>query len=97
MKRFDFIIGYDIASVKRLPKVARVLERVAIRIQYSLFFYPQVSKEELRGLVDALLEVIDEQEDDLRIYQIDTKRSLSLMSGFDLSHAQIFLGGSHEQ
>ncbi len=97
MKKFDFVIGYDIASVKRLPKVARLLERVAIRIQYSLFFYPQVSKEELRVLVDALLEVIDEQEDDLRIYQVDTKRSLSLMRGFDLRYSKLFIGGSDVQ
>jgi CRISPR-associated endonuclease Cas2 len=67
MKRFDFMIGYDIASVKRLPKVARLLEKVALRVQYSLFLYPNVTKEELEHLVGKLLELIDEKEDDVRI------------------------------
>jgi len=90
MKRFDFIIGYDIASVKRLPKVARLLEKVALRIQYSLFLYADVSKEELEVLVGKMLELIDEKEDDVRIYQVSTKRSLHLMSGVDLVNPTIF-------
>jgi len=90
MKRFDFMIGYDIASVKRLPKVARLLEKVALRVQYSLFLYPNVTKEELEHLVGKLLELIDEKEDDVRIYQISTKRSLHLKSAIDLANPTIF-------
>ena len=41
-------------------------------------------------LVDALLEIIDEEEDDVRIYQISAKRSLHLRCGFDLSHPKVF-------
>jgi CRISPR-associated protein Cas2 len=91
MKKFDFVIGYDISSPKRLQKLAKALEKVAIRIQYSLFFYPTVTKKELNSLVDIILEIIDEKEDDVRIYRVKSSRSLHLMSGFDLTHPKNFL------
>ena len=96
MKHFDFIIGYDIASPKRLQKVARLLEKVAIRVQYSLFFYPKVSREMLEKLSQDILELIDEEEDDVRIYRVDSKRSLCLMRGFDLDYPKLFIGVSDD-
>jgi len=96
MKKFDFVIGYDIASPKRLQKVAKLLEKVAIRIQYSLFFYPKVSREALEKLTSDILELIDKKEDDVRIYRVDSKYSLSLMSGFDLNHSKLFIGVSDD-
>ena len=96
MKNFDFVIGYDIASPKRLQKVAKLLEKVAIRIQYSLFFYPKVSREVLEKLTTDILELIDEKEDDVRIYRVDNKRSLYLMSGFDLRYPKLFIGVSDD-
>ena len=96
MKNFDFVIGYDIASPKRLQKVAKLLEKVAIRIQYSLFFYPKVSREVLEKLTSDILELIDEKEDDVRIYRVDSKRSLCLMSGFDLMYPKLFIGVSDD-
>jgi CRISPR-associated protein Cas2 len=92
MKNFDFVIGYDIASPKRLQKIAKLLEKVAIRIQYSLFFYPKVSREMLENLTHDILELMDENEDDVRIYRVDSKRSLCLMSGFDLIYPKLFIG-----
>jgi CRISPR-associated endonuclease Cas2 len=91
MKKFDFVIGYDISSPKRLRKLAVLLEKVAIRIQYSLFLYPDVTKDDLNRVVEKILEIIDEKEDDVRIYRVNTLRSLNLMSGFDLTHPKNFL------
>jgi len=91
MKKFDFVIGYDISSPKRLRKLAVLLEKVAIRIQYSLFLYPDVTKDDLNIVVEKILEIIDEKEDDVRIYRVNTLRSLNLMSGFDLTHPKNFL------
>jgi CRISPR-associated endonuclease Cas2 len=91
MKKFDFVIGYDISSPKRLRKLAVLLEKVAIRIQYSLFLYPDVRKDDLNIVVEKILEIIDEKEDDVRIYRVNTLRSLNLMSGFDLTHPKNFL------
>jgi len=96
MKRFDFVIGYDISSVKRLRKVAKLLEVVAIRIQYSVFIYPKVTKEELKELIDKLLEIIDKESDDIRIYQINIKHSLNLKSAIDLAYPKLFIGVEDE-
>jgi CRISPR-associated endonuclease Cas2 len=91
MKKFDFVIGYDISSPKRLRKLAVLLAKVAIRIQYSLFLYPDVTKDDLNRVVEKILKIIDEKEDDVRIYRVNTLRSLNLMSGFDLTHPKNFL------
>lgn len=70
MKQYDFLISYDIADQKRLAKIARVLEKEAIRIQYSLFFYKDATKEELHRLLKKILKIYNEQEDDIRVYKI---------------------------
>jgi len=70
MNRYDFLISYDIADNKRLSKIARVLEKEAIRIQYSLFFYKDATKEELNSLLQKILKIYNEEEDDIRVYKI---------------------------
>jgi CRISPR-associated protein Cas2 len=70
MKQYDFLISYDIADQKRLAKIARVLEKEAIRIQYSLFFYKDATKVELHRLLKKILKIYNEQEDDIRVYKI---------------------------
>ena len=47
MNREDFLICYDIADKKRVGKIGKLVERNALRIQRSVYFYEQVSKEEL--------------------------------------------------
>ena len=89
MKKFDFIIGYDIASSKRLRGVAKLLESESIRIQLSLFFYPNQTKEAVTSLVDKLVEIIDPQEDDVRIYRVDISRSIHLGSAVDLKYPKL--------
>lgn len=89
MHRHDFVISYDIADEKRLPKVAKCLEKCAFRIQKSIFFYPSASQDDVFVLVDELNEIIDQEEDDVRIYQVDVKNSISLLSGIDLNEFNI--------
>ena len=89
MKKFDFVIGYDIASSKRLRRVATLLESEAIRIQLSLFFYPKQTQEAVKGLVKSIVELIDPNEDDVRIYRVDIPRSLSLGSAVDLKYPNL--------
>jgi CRISPR-associated protein Cas2 len=91
MSRGNFVVGYDIASSKRLRQVAKLLESRGVRMQYSLFIYHDVEKEEITHLVDEMIKIIDKEEDDVRIYRVDMKSSLSLGSGFDLKHSKIFL------
>lgn len=84
MKRHNFAISYDISDAKRLRKVAKCLEQHAFRIQKSLFFYPKASKKEIENLIFELEKIIDEKEDDVRIYHIDIKNSISLKNAVDL-------------
>jgi CRISPR-associated protein Cas2 len=65
-----YLIGYDIADKKRLTKVAKLLERHAVRLQYSLFVYDTMSENALEALIDAILALIDTQHDDVRVYTL---------------------------
>jgi len=89
MLKKDFIICYDIADKKRLSKIAKLVERRALRIQRSVYFYEQVSKVELMVLVDKVLNILDKEADDLRIYTIKNK-GIALGEAIDLHHPLIF-------
>lgn len=86
MTRHDFVICYDIADEKRLRKISKCLEKKAFRIQKSMFFYPKAMQTDIYELADELNELLDEDEDDIRIYHVDVKNSISLMSGIDLTN-----------
>ena len=70
MRRHDFLICYDISDNKRLGRIARYLERVAMRVQYSVFLF-RANREEVERVAKKLDEMIDVEEDDLRIYRIE--------------------------
>ncbi len=89
MKRFNFLLCYDISDPKRLQKIAKLLESFAIRIQYSLYYCKDSSAEEMKELVKKLNELIDQKEDDIRIYQVDKNKSLNLKSAVDLKQPNI--------
>ena len=78
----EFIIAYDIVDEKRLQKIARYLEKEALRIQYSIY-YIKAKKEILKAIIDNLIELMDE-EDDIRIYRVDFKKSLFLKNDIKL-------------
>jgi len=89
MKKFNFLVCYDIANSKRLVKVARSLEKIAIRIQKSLFFYVDATELDIATLVKNLKDIINEEEDDIRIYKVDVKNSLHLKSAVNLQQPNI--------
>jgi len=64
-----YMICYDIASPRRLSRVARVLEDFGVRVQYS-FFQCEISAERLRELKQRLLKEIHLKEDSLFIYPL---------------------------
>jgi len=72
----EFIIAYDIVDKKRLSKIAKFLERECIRIQYSVF-YIKTKKPLLTKIVENLIELMEE-DDDIRIYRVEMKKSLFL-------------------
>ena len=71
MKKHDYLICYDIADPKRLARIAKYLEREAIRIQYSIFLAKGATKESIYTIAQNLVEMIEPKQDDVRIYEIE--------------------------
>jgi len=95
MKKYDFIISYDIACNKRLQKIAKILEKEAIRVQYSIFLLKDISKDELALLLERLLRIYNENEDDIRVYKIKNY-GLHLGSALNLQEPFVYTGESNE-
>ena len=91
MQRYDFVVCYDIADKKRLLKIAKLLEKVSIRIQKSVFFYQKASKQDIKILVANLNGILNEKEDDIRIYQVDILKSININSGISLKKPNIII------
>ncbi len=85
MREHNFIISYDVSNEKRLKKVAKILEKEAMRFQYSVFILYNYTKPELKIILKKLLKVINEQEDDLRVYKI-SNFGIALGNAIDLSN-----------
>ncbi len=89
MSKQDFLICYDIADEKRVGKIGKLIEKNALRIQRSVYFYEQVSKEELTSLMEKVLTLLDEEADDLRVYNIRDK-GIHFGEAVDLNNPLIF-------
>ncbi|WP_151899672.1 CRISPR-associated endonuclease Cas2 [Sulfurimonas hydrogeniphila] len=89
MKKFNALVCYDIADSKRLAKVAKVLEKVSIRIQKSIFYLMDTTTNEIKEIAKILEEIIDEEYDDVRIYKVDKSSSLNLKSAINLKQPNI--------
>jgi len=90
MRKKDFLICYDIANNRRLSKIAKILEQNSMRVQRSVYLYERVSKKELDILIQKILDILDEEFDDLRIYTIKN-RGISLGNAIDLNNPLILI------
>ena len=70
MRTADYLICYDISDNKRLQRLGRRLEKLAIRIQYSVFYAPSVTQEMLFDIIGTIDEIIEATEDDVRVYTV---------------------------
>ncbi len=84
MKKYTFLIAYDIADKKRLQKIAKIMEKNALRIQFSIFVLLDTTKEDLHLLLSKILEINNEKEDDIRVYKLKNS-GISLGSATNLS------------
>ncbi len=76
-------IAYDVPNDKRRLKVARLLERYGERVQYSVFEM-WLTAEEAETVRRELLGIINEKEDQIRIYRLceaDVRRIAVLGNG----------------
>jgi CRISPR-associated protein Cas2 len=70
MARMRHVLSYDITNDKRRRKLVKLMEQVALRVQYSVF-ETSLSVKEVRLLVQESLEFVCPSEgDSLRIYRI---------------------------
>ena len=75
----EYLIMYDICSPRRLQRMHRRLKRVAVPIQYSLFFL-RLDPRQLEPLLTELVALINPRTDDLRCYPLP-KRGMRLRLG----------------
>lgn len=71
-KTKPYLITYDISDSRRLKRVHRLLKKHAIAMQYSVFIavLSQGDRDELVNELDAL---INDKEDDVRLYPLPQK------------------------
>lgn len=91
MKNYNIIIAYDIADIRRLKKIAKLLEKEAFRIQFSIFFLPNITEKQINILISKILKIINKKKDDVRIYKVNIEKSISLQNAVDLKYPTLFL------
>ncbi len=66
MRNF-YLIVYDVVNNKRRSKIARHLEAVGERVQYSVFEV-YLNEKEIKKLEKTLLDIVKKEEDSIRFY-----------------------------
>ena len=91
MRRYDFVICYDIADPKRLRKIAKTIEKKAMRIQYSVFFMMHTTQAEVTALLERMTALYHEEQDDIRVYKIK-HTGIHMGAAVDLERPLDFFG-----
>lgn len=68
-ERAFYLIAYDVPDDKRRARVAKMLEALGERVQYSVF-EAWLTASELQNLRKRLQRLLEEQEDSVRIYAL---------------------------
>lgn len=64
-----WIVTYDIADKKRLPRVFKFLKRQGVPLQYSVFLV-DASSAKIGSIMAQIARLIDKDADDVRAYRI---------------------------
>ncbi len=72
------LICYDIANVKRLQRLHRLISRQAVMVQYSVY-YAEENSAGIAQLAALIREYIDPDEDDVRIYRLPSSPEIDLL------------------
>lgn len=67
--RSNYLICYDIRDPKRLGRVLRLMKANGLHVEYSVF-YCSLTWPELQSLKRALISLIDDEKDDVRLYPL---------------------------
>ncbi|NTV45691.1 MAG: CRISPR-associated endonuclease Cas2 [Chlorobiales bacterium] len=63
------LVSYDICDIKRLPKVAKLMEAYGVRVQYSVFEC-DLTERQLLEMKRRLKRLMKPEEDSVRFYRI---------------------------
>jgi CRISPR-associated protein Cas2 len=79
----DLLLTYDIAThdrpgERRLRRVAKIAEGHGMRVQYSVFELV-LDPYEVPGLLHQLERVIDNAQDNIRIYRLGSARPMAIL------------------
>lgn len=69
-----YLIAYDVCCPRRLRRVARFLEKHAIRCQKSVFVF-RGAAQKLNGIMDEVAKLIDEDEDLVQAWKLANQES----------------------
>lgn len=78
----NYVVCYDIAEPKRLSKVIKLMKGQGIHLQYSVFLCT-LTWQELLMLKEKMSWLIDEEEDDVRIYPLPSGNKVIAMGRGD--------------
>lgn len=74
----NYLICYDITEPRRLARVYKFIKGNGLHIQYSVF-HCSLTWTNLVELKDKLRYLIDEKEDDVRIYPLPSEEKVIVM------------------
>ncbi|HAA83645.1 MULTISPECIES: CRISPR-associated endonuclease Cas2 [Thermodesulfobacterium] len=84
----DYLIVYDISDHKKRRKVARLLQKLGYRVQYSAFYLPDISKNKIEALYEKLQEIVDKDTDRIFFYPVDPPE---IFEGYLLEPWKVFV------
>ncbi len=90
--RRAYIVAYDIRDDRRLRWVHAHLRRRAVHVQYSVFV-AHLTRAGVERLVDDLRDLIDQREDDVRIYPLPEDPEWTQLGEATLPEDVYLLGG----
>ena len=82
-QRMPFLLCYDIADPRRLQKIHRVIKNHAVPVQYSVFL-GRFTNKELKTLLSTLAGLIENSEDDIRIYPLNKHPNIQMLGQYGL-------------
>jgi len=74
----NYLVCYDITEPRRLNRVYKFIKGMGLHIQYSVF-HCKPTWPKLLELKEKLSRLIDEKEDDIRIYPLPTEEKVIVM------------------
>lgn len=85
------VVAYDIADDRRRSQVSAVLEAVGARVQLSIFEVEFDGPAVIEALRGQLLDLLDTEEDQLRIYEVAAQDQVSVIGARRIEELEPFL------